>query len=259
MLDALAPARRRFLLVSALVLAALVVAAVGFLVVRTVDRAGPVRQDRLGPVLVVPGYGGGTELLGALVGTLEDAGRETVVVAAVDGNTGDLDEQAARLGDAVAEVLDETGAPSLDVVGYSAGGVVTRLWVRDHGGDRLARRVLTLGSPHHGTTLAVLGAAAGCPPACRQLAPDSPLLARLNAGDETPAGPRWVSVWTTEDQTVVPPSSADLDGALTFTVQSLCPGATTSHTELPGHPVVLAAVDSVLGVGPPEPPQDVAC
>lgn len=259
MLDALSPARRRFVVVIALVAAA-VVAALGIVMLRlTLDRVEPVPQDQPGPVVLVAGYGGGTAVFGALLRTLEDTGREAVVVAPVDSNTGDLDDQAARLGDAVDEVLDRTGAPSVDVVGYSAGGVVARLWVRDHGGDEQARRVLTLGSPHHGTDLAGLGAATGCPTACEQLAPGSALLTRLNAGDETPDGPRWTSVWTTQDRTVVPPASADLTGAVTFTVQSLCPGATTSHGELPTDPVVLAAVDSVLGVGAPEAPQDVAC
>jgi triacylglycerol esterase/lipase EstA (alpha/beta hydrolase family) len=261
-LEALAPARRRFVLGMALLALLLVVAVAGAVVVRAVDRAGPVPQSRLGPVVLVAGYGGGTEVFGALLRTLEGAGRETVVVPPVGDNTGDLDAQAVALGDAVDEVLDRTGAPSVDVIGYSAGGVVARLWVRDHGGDGKARRVLTLGSPHHGTDLAGLGAVTGCPTACRQLAPDSPLLARLNAGDETPRGPRWVSVWTTADETVVPPASADLDGALTFTVQSVCPGDTTSHGDLPEDPVVLAAAASVLGAGQPEPPEqpeDVAC
>jgi triacylglycerol lipase len=258
-LDALAPARRRFVLGSAFLALALVVALAAALVVRGVDRSAPVPQSRLGPVVLVAGYGGGTAVFGALLRTLERDGRDAVVVAPIDDNTGDLDVQAAALGDAVTEVLDRTGAPSVDVVGYSAGGVVARLWVRDHGGDHQARRVLTLGSPHHGTDLAGLGAVTGCPTACQQLAPDSPLLARLNAGDETPAGPRWASVWTTHDQTVVPPASADLDGALTFTVQAVCPAATTSHGDLPGDPVVLAAVDSVLGPGPPRPPDDVGC
>jgi triacylglycerol lipase len=145
------------------------------------------------------------------------------------------------------------------VGGFSAGGVVARLWVKELDGGSLARRVVTLGSPHHGTDLAGLGATTGCPTACEQLAPDSPLLARLNAGDETPAGPVWTSVWTTEDRTVVPPDSADLRGALTFTVQSVCPGATTAHGELPEDPVVLASLDSVLGTGRPAPPTGVAC
>ena len=128
--------------------------------------------------------------------------------------------------------MQRAGARSVDVVGYSAGGVVARLWVRDHGGDSLARRVVTIGSPHHGTDLAGLGgdvAPDTCPEACHQLQPDSELLRKLNAGDETPAGPLWVSIWTTDDQVVVPPSSADLEGALDFTVQSVCPRAVVSH------------------------------
>ena len=35
-----------------------------------------------------------------------------------------------------------------------------------------------------------------CPVGCRQLATGSDLLRRLNAGDETPEGPTWVSIWT---------------------------------------------------------------
>src|SRR4051794_2268640 len=259
MLEALAPARRRFVLGIAVLVAVVAVTVAWVLVARALDGTDPVPQGRLGPVVLVAGYGGGTEVFGDLLRALEDRGRDAVVVAPVDANTGDLDDQADRLGTAVEEVLDRTDAASVDVIGYSAGGVVARLWVRDHGGDEEARRVLTLGSPHHGTDLAGLGSVTGCPTACRQLEPDSPLLTRLNAGDETPAGPLWTSVWTTEDQTVVPPDSADLDGALDFTVQSVCPGESTSHGELPEDPVVLASLDSVLGAAPPRPPAGVAC
>ena len=94
--------------------------------------------------------------------------------------------------------------------------MVARLWVRDKGGVDLARRVLTLGSPHHGTTQAALGAelAGGCPPACEQLVPDSDLLRRLNADDETPDGPLWATIRSTSDQVVTPVESAALEGAV---------------------------------------------
>jgi triacylglycerol lipase len=147
------------------------------------------------------------------------------------------------------------------VIGYSAGGVVARLWVRDHGGAAVARRVLTLGSPHHGTSQAALGRelAGGCPVACEQLVPDSDLLRRLNAGDETPDGPLWATVRSTGDQVVTPVDSAALDGAVNILVQEVCPGATASHGELPGHPVTRAALDSVLGIDPPRAPTSAAC
>lgn len=261
MLDALSPQRRRVVLAGAAVVALLLVALVATLVVRAVRPAAAVPQDQPGPVLLVPGYGGDGSSLRPLAQALRDAGRSAVVVPEVGDGTGDLDAQAVALAAVAERVREESGAPSVDVVGYSAGGVVARLWVRDHGGDAVARRVLTLGSPHHGTTQAALGAslAGGCPPACEQLVPGSELLRRLNARDETPAGPAWVTLRSTSDQVVTPVGSAVLDGALDVAVQDLCPAATTSHAGLPTDPVTRALVGSALGAGPPALPTAVRC
>jgi len=149
----------------------------------------------------------------------------------------------------------------VDIISFSAGGVVARLYVRDEGGASVVRRVLTLGSPHHGTDVAALAqeAAGGCTAACEQLATGSDLLRRLDAGDETPNGPRWVTVRTAEDQIVTPVDSAALEGALNIEVQDLCPSATTSHGGLPGDPVTLATVHSVLGAAAPRAPREVTC
>jgi triacylglycerol lipase len=256
-LDTLSPARRRLVLV--LVIATLAVVLVGgvLAVVRAVgDRVRPVAQDRPGPVLLVSGYGGSTGSLDPIRRTLTAAGRDVVVVPPVGSGTGDLRAEARSLADRAADAMRRFDASSVDVVGYSAGGVVARAWVRDEGGASVARRVLSIGSPQHGTSLAELavGVAGTCPTACRQLAPDSELLRTLNAGDETPRGPVFVSVWSTADRTVVPPDSARLAGALDFTVQSVCPAARTSHGDLPGDPVVVAALATTLGRAAPTPP-----
>lgn len=262
MLDTLSPSRRRFvlLLVLGVLLAAVVLAAVA--VVRaTTGRVRPVAQDEPGPVLLVSGYGGSTRSLEPLRLALEDAGRDVVVVPAFGGGTGDIDAQAEALGSRAEDVISRFGATSVDVVGYSAGGVVARAWVRDFGGASTARRVLSIGSPQHGTTLASLaaGLAGRCPTACRQLEPDSDLLRGLNAHDETPRGPVFVSVWSSADRVVVPTDSARLAGALNFTVQSVCPGARTAHGDLPSDPVVQAALASALGPGVPAVPAIASC
>lgn len=205
----------------------------------------PVAQDRFGPVLLVPGYGGSTSALQVLAGRLRAAGRSATLVRLPGDGTGDLRAAADALGDTAASAI-AAGAPSVDVVGYSAGGVTARWWVAEGGGDALARRVVTLGSPHHGTQLAGLGAGIGCPPACRQLAPGSDLLRILNDGDETPAGPRWTSVWTDQDEVVTPPDSARLDGATTVVVQRVCPGTSVTHGDLPRSPLVAAVVLEAL-------------
>ena len=124
------------------------------------------------------------------------------------------------------------------------------------------RRAVTLASPHHGTDLAGLAGSLGaeaCPAACQQLAPDSDLLRRLNAGDESPAGPAWVALWTEDDKTVVPPSSGSLDGALDFSVQSVCPDLTLGHADVPRSPAVIAMVESVLGPSAPQLPSSSVC
>ena len=262
MFDALSPQRRRLTLGAAAVLLLLVIALAVIVVVRaTVSSVHPVSQTAPGPVLLVPGYGGNLQSLQPLATALRSAGRTAVMVEPVGDGTGDLRVQAEHLADVAAQVRQDAGVTSVDVIGYSAGGVVARLWIRDYGGASVARRVLTLGSPHHGSSQAALGAefAGGCAAACEQLIPDSDLLRRLNAGDETPDGPLWATVRSISDQVVTPVDSAALSDAVNIVVQEVCPGSTTAHGDLPSSPVVLAALGSILGTETPGAPSGVAC
>jgi hypothetical protein len=128
--------------------------------------------------------------------------------------------------------------------------VVARLWAQDYDGAHKARRVITLGSPHHGASVAAAGAAAvpgACPTACQQLAPGSRLLAGLTT--PVPRPPAWLSLWTVDDQTVTPPDSARLEGAINMPVQSLCPQLQVGHSELPTNAVVTSLVLASIGPG----------
>lgn len=257
------PARRRLLLALLGVVVLAVVLAVGVpLLTRDDDApASAADQQTPGPVLLVPGYGGSTAALSSLADRLTAAGRDATVVAVPGEGTGDLHASADALGAAVDQALDRTGADSVDVVGYSAGGVIARLWAADGGADQ-ARRVVTLGSPHHGTTVADLAtsyAPGQCPEGCRQLTTGSDLLAELNAGDETPSGPTWVSIWTTADTTVTPPESAELAGALQLPVQSVCADSRVGHGQLPTDPLVQGMVLAELAPGDPVPLTSADC
>lgn len=261
MLDALSPQRRRLVFGAGAIGLLLIMTLVVIGIVRVTTSVEPVSQYDPGPVLLVPGYGGNVQSLQPLAAAVRSAGRTAVIVEPVGDGTDDLRKQAEHLAEVANRVRDDAGAASVDVIGYSAGGVVARLWVRDDGGAEVARRVLTLGSPHHGTSQAALGAdlAGGCPRACEQLIPDSDLLRSLNAGDETPAGPLWATIRSTGDQVVTPVDSAALSGALNIVVQDVCPDSTTAHGDLPSNPVVVAALGSVLGTGLPQVPVNVAC
>jgi triacylglycerol lipase len=259
MFASLAPARRRLLL-AVVAVAAAAALTIGLMVAMSGGHARAIiDQNRPGPVLLVPGYGGSETGLDALASRLRAAGKSVEVVHLPDNARGDLGVQARTLAGVARAAA--SGGSSVDVVGYSAGGVVARLWVRDYGGAALARRIVTLGSPQHGTQLAALGelVPSVCPTACRQLTPDSALLAALNAGDETPAGPTFVSIWSTDDDVVLPPDSARLAGALNITVQGVCAGARVGHSDLPTSGVVERMVALELAAGPPVPLSPADC
>jgi triacylglycerol esterase/lipase EstA (alpha/beta hydrolase family) len=261
----LAPARRRLVLSLLAVLCIAILVGAGITVARAVTGSAasttPAAQRQPGPVLLVPGYGGSVTALQALASKLTSAGKHAEVVPLPGDGTGDLRAQAQALATAAKAAAARYDASSVDVVGYSAGGVVARLWAQDYGGNQLARRIVTLGSPQHGTELASLGSelSIACPIACQQLTVSSSLLAGLNAKPEPTAGPQYVSIWTTKDEVVVPPDSARLDGALNLTVQSVCASSTVQHGNLPTDPVIQAMVLSELGAGSPVPLTSADC
>jgi triacylglycerol lipase len=252
-LATLSPRRRALVIAVVLTLVAGMTTVAAWVVVRVVanHRTGAVPdQGRPGPVVLVPGYGGGTGGLQALADRIRDAGGSAIVVRLPGDGTGDLAAQAREL-DRVVDSALRSGAQSVDVIGYSAGGVTARLWAHDHDGEHKARRIITLGSPHHGAEIAGAGEAfapGACPPACRQLVPGSALLARL--GDRVPDRPAWMSIWTTTDETVTPPDSARLDGAVNVSLQGICPGSRTAHGGLPTDPAVTGIVLRAVGVSP---------
>ncbi len=255
-------APRRRLAISLLALLLVAVVAVGVVVLRPVGsggvtgatgdgggRAGRVDQAVPGVVLLVPGYGGSTGGLQVLAGALEAAGRQVQVVEAAGDGTGDLADQVAPLQRAARAALDG-GAPSVDVVGYSAGGVTTRLWLAGEGAGEPVRRVVTLGSPHQGTDLArfaAVNAPQDCPLACQQLEPGSELVSSLPQVPGADDGVRWTSAWSTGDQVVVPPADASsLRGAVDVELQQVCPGASVDHGGLVTDPLPVGLVDAAL-------------
>jgi triacylglycerol esterase/lipase EstA (alpha/beta hydrolase family) len=220
----------------------------------------PADDSRPGDVLLVPGYGGSTAALGQLAGRITAAGgRATVVTLAGDG-TGDLQEQANVLNGYVNRAL-AAGSGPVTVIGYSAGGVVAWLWDVDYDGVAKARRIITLGSPLHGADLAAVGAAdapGACPAACEELVPGSSMLSRLQ-GTATATRPPWLSLWTTDDQVVQPPDSARLTGAVNVPLQSVCPGTSIGHGQLPTAPLVVGIVLRALRGGAITPPRPSDC
>jgi triacylglycerol lipase len=258
MLHALSPRRRVLVAAVGLVLLATTVTLLAAVLLgghRPHARAG---QPAVVPVLLVPGYGGTPESLATLARRLRAPARPVVVVDLPDHGTGDLDASAGVL----ARAVDQTRAPLVDLVGYSAGGIVVRAFLREPGHAAEVRHVVLLGTPNHGAELAGVANAIDsslCTGACAELVPGSAFLARLNAGGETRPGPDYVSIWTQRDQTVTPPASALLAGALNVRVQDVCADAAVGHGGLPSDPLVLGLVARALDGGLRGPPATSEC
>ena len=241
----LSPRRRLLLGMSGLIVAAGVLTG-GVLAAQGPPQAAP---GRPGAVLLVPGYGGSTGSLDALAARIRQTGRTATVVQLAGNGTGDLAVQARVLDGYVNSALRKGSGP-VTVIGYSAGGVVAWLWDVDYGGAGRVGMIITLGSPLHGARVAAVGAAydpGACPVACQQLAPGSALLTQLQQSSQ--ARPPWLSLWTDDDQTVQPPDSARLAGAVNVPLQEVCPGAVISHSGLPTAPLVVGIVLRTLAAG----------
>ncbi len=101
----------------------------------------------------------------------------------------------------VRRLLERTGARDLHIIGHSMGGLIARYLVQEQGGADYARTVITLGSPHHGTGMAAVGAGLGLLFVSRalwQLFPVSPFVQDLKRGT-FPAHVRLVSVYSKHD------------------------------------------------------------
>ncbi len=116
------------------------------------------------------------------------------MIADIGDGHGDLSAYGVQVSQLAAALVAD-GAQGVDLVGYSAGGLIARAAVEAD--PALIGRVATIASPHHGTAIAGLGAMfaddSSCPLACRQMAPESEFLAMLHE----PGDPRrWLSAFT---------------------------------------------------------------
>ncbi len=124
-----------------------------------------------------------------------------------------IDDFVPQVRAAVAMLCARSGAPRVVLLGHSMGGLVARSYLRADGAARVAR-LITLGSPHHGTALARLGPGANAV----QMRHGGAWLAALAraeaaAAGATGAGPAVVSLFSHHDNIVAPQDSARLAGA----------------------------------------------
>ena len=114
----------------------------------------------------------------------------------------------ASLAQQLADYISQTFHPqqSIDIVGYSMGGLVSRYYVQRLGGINRVQRFITISSPHRGTLTAY-----SLPlPGYLDMRPDSGLLRDLNQDVTMLKRINFTSMWTPFDIMILPSNSSQL-------------------------------------------------
>ncbi len=166
----------------------------------------------LPPVLLLHGWGCNSGYWSHLLPRLDAAGISHARLD-LEPMLGSIDDYMPMVDAAVNALCRDSGAHKVIIVAHSMGGLVARAYLRAHGSDRIAR-IITLGTPHHGTELARFGPGRNAYQMRfdSKAAPDS-WLATL-AGSENPAKRALItSIFTHHDNIVAPQTSSYLPGA----------------------------------------------
>ncbi|HSN21217.1 MAG TPA: alpha/beta fold hydrolase [Usitatibacter sp.] len=194
--------------------------------------------DRV-PVVLVHGYYANRGYLRPLVRRLEARGVGPIFVPSASYVLAPIEAFADELHERLERIAAGTGQPRVVLVCHSMGGLIARACIARHGAGRIARLV-TLGSPHHGSVLAHLGLGENA----RQMLPGSDFLVGLARAESALPGPETVSIYSTHDNMVMPQASSRLEGARNVAIPGL------GHIAMLSSPRLLEALLAALeGIG----------
>jgi triacylglycerol esterase/lipase EstA (alpha/beta hydrolase family) len=161
---------------------------------------------------------------------------------------GDIRASAAQLATEVSNVLAETGASKVDLVGWSQGGMMPRYYLNSLGGAAKVNMLVGFAPSNYGTTLdgltslladlGVLGLdtallALTCQ-ACVQQLQGSSFLTSLDQAPTQP-GVKYVNIETKDDEVVTPYTNAFLPAApnvQNITLQNQCSQDASDHLSI---------------------------
>ena len=170
-----------------------------------------------------------------------------------------VETAASELSTFVQEVLAQTGASQVDIVGHSQGGMMPRYYLGFLGGAQYVHTLVGLAPSNHGTTfngLATLGQqhgfgqpfSPGSCDSCNDQLVGSPFMTKLNSIDDTVAGVDYTVIATKNDEVVTPYTSQFLSGtnATNITVPDQCLADVSEHIGLPYDPIAIHDVRNAL-------------
>jgi len=139
----------------------------------------------------------------------------------------DIELFAEQLDARIAGIIAITGAEQVVLVGHSMGGLVARACLRRFGGAGVAR-LITLGTPHHGSVLAYMFPGRSL----AQLRPGNPWLVDLNSNESAAAPAPITSIWSRHDSMVAPQASSVLACAENVALPGIAHNALLADAEV---------------------------
>jgi triacylglycerol lipase len=167
------------------------------------------------PVLLIHGYGCNSGYWHSMSKALQRERISHYAVSLEPVMCG-IDEYVPLVQAVVERLCSETGQHQILIVAHSMGGLAARAYLRKCGSHRIAK-VITLGTPHHGTGLAQFGLGMNTMQmrwtAGEQEGLASPWLRALAADEDTTVYQLFVSIFSHHDNIVSPQTSSYLAGA----------------------------------------------
>ncbi len=167
------------------------------------------------PVLLIHGYGCNSGYWHGMSRRLRAAGISHHALS-LEPVFGAIDSFVPAVHAAVERLCRESGSPRIVLLAHSMGGLVARAYLCAHGEQRIAR-VITLGTPHHGTGLAGFGLGDNSAQMLWQAGKDggtpSAWLRDLAARESRQRYRLFVSIYSHHDNIIAPQTSSHLPGA----------------------------------------------
>ncbi|MBI2982035.1 MAG: alpha/beta fold hydrolase, partial [Deltaproteobacteria bacterium] len=158
------------------------------------------------PVLLLYGFGAGRRVMHILENRLRRAGFcvFSLNLGGVFGtfNTHCIEALSRLVKEKVETLRERYDLPKITIIGHSKGGLIGHYYVKRLRGDRHVKGIITLGTPHYGNRLALLGLVSPLAIVSRslwQMYPLAPFLRRLNQGP-FPKNVRFVSIYSKTDK-----------------------------------------------------------
>ncbi len=178
------------------------------------------------PIIMVHGYSGSTSSFNTMESRLKADGQPACALYKFGYNSLGISNKtsASQLKSFVDGALNNSGQAKARLIAHSNGGLVSRWYRVFEGGSRKTSKLITLGTPHKGTTWAY----ACVSPACFEMRPNSSFLQSL-AGKGCD-----VSLWSDADEIILPNSSAQCGNSI--------------QTKSVGHNTLLSDADVFIDV-----------